>query len=68
MQKLELQEPNKDMVIRQAEQPSAPSKGLLIKVLFSGICQSDLKLAGGSVDQGESGKRLNYLDRIGELR
>lgn len=67
MQKLEIQAPEADLVLEQAPRPDVPPRGLLIQVIFSGICQSDLKLAGGSVDQGESSKRLNYLDRIGEI-
>ena len=66
MEKLELQAPAKELVIEQVKLPSVPPKGLLIKITFSGICQSDLKLAGGSVDQGGSTKRLNYLDKIGK--
>ena len=64
MQRAELTSPGEPLVVVDAPAPTVPHAGLLIKMLYSGVCQSDLKLATGHVDQGDS-KKLNYLEKIG---
>ena len=64
MQRAELTSPGEPLVVVDAPAPAVPRAGLLVKMLYSGICKSDLNLAIGHVDQGEA-KRLDYLQNIG---
>ena len=64
MEKAILTKPEEPLEVVKDAVPSVPAKGLLIKMLYSGICQSDLKLQTGAVDIGD-GKKMNYLQCIG---